>query len=109
MPGLPSVLKGFAWRAVLVLTMLYFIYALYCAIRNLRHKQVGSLAQFLGLVFYLFSIRSDVFGVDLFQHRGVYVGALVFRYALLLAYIQRIRHMSAYSNSVPKTRLLTNL
>lgn len=94
-PGLPSVLKGFGWKAVLVLTMIYFIYALYCAIRNLRHKQVGSLAQFLGLAFYFFSIRTDIFGVDLFQHRGVYVGALVFRYALLLAYFQRIRHMSA--------------
>jgi signal transduction histidine kinase len=106
-PWFPSFLKAIAWKATLVLAVLFLLYALYCSIRNLRHNQVGSLAQFIGLVFYLFSIRSDVFGVDLFQHRGVYVGALVFRYALLLAYFQRIRHMSACYKTLSSRMLST--
>ncbi len=106
-PDFPSFLKGMAWKGLLVLAVVFFLYALYSAIRNLLDRQVGSLAQFVGLLFYLFSIRTDIFHVDLFAHRNVYIGALFFRYALLLAYFQRIRHMGACYKTLSKRMLGT--
>lgn len=106
-PWFSSLFKGWAWTTLLILVVVYFSYALYGAIRNLWDRQVGSLAQFIGLLFYLFSIRTDIFHLDLFAHRNVYIGALIFRYALLLAYFQRIRHMSACYKTLSKRMLGT--
>lgn len=107
LPWFPSFLKAIAWKVMLVLVIIFFLYSLYSAIKNLRHKQVGSLSQFIGLMIYFLSIRTDLFNVDLFEHRNVYIGALIFRYGLLFAYFQRIRHMSVCYKTLSKRMLNT--
>ncbi len=107
LPWFPAYFKAIAWKITLLLVVIFFLYSLYSAIRNLRNKQVGSLAQFIGLLIYFLSIRTDIFNIDLFEHRNVFIGALIFRYALLWAYFQRIRHMSACYKTLSKRMLST--
>ena len=95
LPFFPDFLKAIAWKVTLLLFVTCFLYSIFTACVNLKRKQVGSLTQIIGLSVYLFSVRTDIFNVDLFEHHNVYIGSLFFRYSLLLAYFQRIRHMSA--------------
>lgn len=95
LPFFPDSFKAFAWKVTLLLFITCFLYSIFTACVNLKRKQVGSLTQIIGLSVYLFSVRTDIFNVDLFEHHNVYIGSLFFRYSLLLAYFQRIRHMSA--------------
>jgi len=107
LPWFSSELKGFAWKVTLVLFISCFLYSIFTASVNLRRKQVGSLTQIIGLIVYLFSVRTDLFNVDLFEHHNVYIGSLFFRYTLLFAYFQRIRHMSASYKELSKRMLGT--
>jgi len=107
LPWFPSALKGFAWKVTLILFISCFLYSIFTACVNLRRKQVGSLTQIVGLSVYLFSVRTDIFNIDLFEHHNVYIGSLFFRYTLLLAYFQRIRHMSASYKELSKRMLGT--
>lgn len=106
-PAFADSFKAFAWKVTLVLFVSCFLYSIFTATVNLRRKQVGSLTQIIGLSVYLFSVRTDIFNVDLFEHHSVYLGSLFFRYTLLFAYFQRIRHMSASYKKLSKRMLGT--
>ncbi len=107
LPWFPSELKGIAWKTTLILFVTCFIYSIFTAFSNLLKKRAGSLTQVIGLTIYLFSVRTDVFNVDLFNHHNVYIGSLIFRYSILLAYFQRIQEMSASYKVLSKRMLST--
>lgn len=92
-PDISPFLKSILWPIWEVFAALFFAYALYSAIKGVRLKRIGSVSQLVGVVVYIFSIRSQWIPFESFDHRNIQIGSLFFRYAILLAYFQQILSM----------------
>ena len=93
LPGFSNNIKLAAWYLYSAIALASFICALLCAIRGVRQKRVAAKIQLLALVVYLFSIRTQWLPDVFFGHRNVQIGSLFYRYALLYAYLARIRRI----------------
>lgn len=93
MPFVSTEIKVFNWYVWAILATLFFVYSLYCAVIGIFTKRVGALAQFMGLIIFLIMIRTQWLPDNLLGHRNVQIGSLFYRYALLFAYFQQIKHM----------------
>lgn len=86
-------LKVFAWYGISGLLFAFFTYAVYCAVLGIRYQRVGAIAQCVGLLCYIISIRSQWLPDIFLEHRNIQIGSIIFRYALLFAYFQKIAEM----------------
>lgn len=86
-------LKVLAWYGISSLLLMFFVYALYCAILGVSYRRVGAIAQCIGLLCYIISIRSQWLPDIFLEHRNIQIGSMIFRYALLFAYFQKIADM----------------
>ncbi len=93
MPWVSAEIKVFNWYIWEVFAALFFAYSLYCAFLGIWTKRVGAFAQFLGLIIFLISIRTQWLPDNFLGHRNVQIGSLFYRYAILFAYFQQIKHL----------------
>ncbi len=92
-PSVSPLMKRLAWYLYSAIAFVSLLYALFCAVRGVREKRVAAVAQLLALVVYLLSIRTQWLPDVFFGHRNVQIGSLFYRYALLYAYLARVRQM----------------
>ena len=107
-PGIPHTIKEVSWLLWTALAILTYLYCLISVFNGIRQGYNGAILQFIGLVIYIISIRTQWLPNDLFEHRNIIIGTLVFRYALLLSYFQRINQMS-YNYKNLSNRLLSTI
>jgi len=93
LPGINFSLKNVSWYVWNFQAVLFFIYSIYASIKGLFYRRIGAIAQFLGIMIYAFSIRSQWLPEEFFGHRNIQIGSLFYRYALLFAYFQQIAHI----------------
>ncbi len=93
LPGLPPLLKEIAWYFWNIHAVLFFLYAIIAAFKGLLYQRIGAYAQFFGIIIYVVSIRSQWLPDELFGHRNIQFGSLIYRYALLFAYFQQLTHI----------------
>jgi len=93
LPGVNHAIKIMAWYAISALLFSSFIYTCYCAYLGVRFQRVGAIAQAIGLLIYILSIRSQWLPDLFLEHRNIQIGSLIFRYALLFAYFQKMEEM----------------
>lgn len=93
-PNVPASIKEASWLLWTGLAILTYIYCLTSVLNGIRQRYDGAVLQFIGLIIYIFSIRTQWLPNDLFEHRNIIIGTLLFRYALLFSYFQRITRMS---------------
>ncbi len=93
-PGVPESIKMIA--AVLWQFGGFFLllYAIYCIGLGLYQRRTGAVAQATGLVSYLILMRSEWLGINMLDHYDIILGSLLFRYALIVAYFQKIAERS---------------
>lgn len=102
-PKVSDSLKAFSWMFGSLVNGALFLYILYIAIVRVWQRHTGARIQLFGFVVYVLSIRSQWLPQGLFEHRNIQLGSLVFRYALLFAYIQQIHHLrDAYQQTIAK-------
>lgn len=89
-PGVGEWAKTLAWKACSLLVPAALFYALYCAVLAVRDRRTGGVAQLLGLLVYMLSIRTQWLPTDVWAHRNIQIGSVVFRFALLIAYFQAL-------------------
>ncbi|MBQ0729258.1 MAG: hypothetical protein KBT75_01085 [Oleispira antarctica] len=92
-PGVILSLKDILWQVWASFAALFFSYSLYSAIVRVRLNKIGSISQLIGVVIYIFSIRSQWIPFESYNHRNIQIGSLFFRYAILIAYFQQIFSM----------------
>lgn len=102
MPFVDHSIKNIVWQGWAIFAALFFAYALFSAIKAVKRGRIGGLAQLIGLVVYIFSIRSQWIPFDSFDHRNIQIGSLFFRYAILLAYFQQIFYMRVSYKALSK-------
>ena len=78
------------------------IYALVTLLYGVKQTHTGALVTLIGLIGYGLSIRSDTLGINLANQHDILIGSLVFRYALIIAYFQRIKEISHNYQSLSK-------
>lgn len=92
-PEVSVFFKNILWQIWAFFAALFFSYSLYSAMKRVRLNRIGSISQLVGIVVYIFSIRSQWIPFDSFDHRNIQIGSLFFRYAILIAYFQQIYSM----------------
>ncbi len=92
-PAVPSSIKVISWYVFSLITFLCFGYALYSAVMACKNGRIGSWAQLLAVLVYIYSIRTQWMPHDSFGHRNIQIGSLFYRYALLFAYFQQLAHL----------------
>lgn len=103
LPHIPSSIKAIAWTLGSIISAVLFIWILYVAIKRAWQKQIGARIQLFGILIYLLSIRTQWLPDGFFAHRNIQIGSVVFRFAILLAYIQQIHQLrQAYHQTVTK-------
>lgn len=96
-------IKRLCWFAYIGSSIVFYAYSIYAASSNLIHKKTGSTIQFIGLFFYLISIRSQWLPDGLFDHRNIQIGTMIFRYSLFISYVMKIIEVQKeYKKSVKK-------
>lgn len=70
------------------------IYALVTLLIGVKLRHSGSLTILIGLIGYGLSVRSDWLGINIANHHDIMIGSLLLRYALIIAYFQRITNIS---------------
>jgi len=109
LPSVTAQLKVSIWYGWMFLATLFFSYALYCALLGVYLKRVGAYMQLLGMIIFLISIRTQWLPDTFFGHRNVQIGSLVYRYALLFAYFQKIKQMQVdYKNITQRVVKITD-
>ncbi len=93
-PSIADELKSMAWWFWNLLTLALFLFALYCAILNVKQKRTGGLTMLIGFVIYLSLIRTQWLPFDGLEHRNIIIGSLIFRYALIWAYFLKVKELS---------------
>lgn len=93
MPWVSAEIKAFNWYIWKAIAALFFAYSLYCAVIGVFTKRVGAIAQFIGIIIFLLAIPTQWLPDNFLGHRNVQIGSLFYRYALLFAYFQQIKHM----------------
>lgn len=93
-PAVPHVLKDMVWRLWNLLTLIFFLFALYCAVLNVKQRRTGGLTMLIGFVIYLSLIRTQWLPFDGLEHRNIIIGSLIFRYALIWAYFLKVKELS---------------
>lgn len=93
-PQVPAEIKSLAWWFWNLLTLLFFLFALYSAILNVKQKRTGGLTMLVGFVIYLSLIRTQWLPFDGLEHRNIVIGSLIFRYALIWAYFLKVKELS---------------
>ena len=89
----PGEAKVWFWYLWLLLSGLFLSYAVVIAIQAVREKRIGAWAQSLALSVFIFSLLADLWPGVFWGHRNIHMGSLVYCYAILFAYFQKIRTM----------------
>lgn len=89
-PNVPFSLKNICWYIWNAQAAIFFLYSIYAAFKGIVYKRLGAVAQLLGIVIYVFSIRSQWLPEEFFGHRNIQIGSVFYRYALLVAYFQQM-------------------
>lgn len=89
-PSISPDLKVITWYLWSILALVFLSYAIVAATKGLYYHRTGAIAQFIGIVIYITSIRSQWLPDDWFGHRNIQIGSLFYRYALLFAYFQQL-------------------
>lgn len=97
-PGFPEAMKMLAARIWQVGGFFLLIYAIYCVGLGLYQRRTGSIAQASGLLIYLILMRSEWLNINMLDHYDIILGSLLFRYALIIAYFQKIAERSRDHN-----------
>lgn len=105
-PNMANNIKEYSWLGWTALASVTYLYCLLSVLYGIRERCTGAIIQFIGLVIYILSIRTQWLPNDLFEHRNIIIGTLIFRYALLFSYFQRISKMSRHYKKL-SNRLLT--
>lgn len=105
-PNIANDIKEYSWLGWTALASVTYLYCLLSVLYGIRERCTGAIIQFIGLVIYILSIRTQWLPNDLFEHRNIIIGTLIFRYALLFSYFQRISEMSRHYKKL-SNRLLT--
>lgn len=105
-PNIANDIKEYSWLGWTALALVTYLYCLLSVLYGIRERCTGAIIQFIGLVIYILSIRTQWLPNDLFEHRNIIIGTLIFRYALLFSYFQRISEMSRHYKKL-SNRLLT--
>jgi len=92
-PSLSTDIKVFSWYVWMVLASIFFAYALFCAFYGVYIGHIGSMTQLIAVIIFLISIRTQWLPDNFFGHRNVQIGSMFYRYALLFAYFQKIKHI----------------
>lgn len=107
-PNIADSTKEYSWLGWTFLAIIIYLYCLISVLYGIRRRCTGAVVQFIGLVIYIISIRTQWLPNDLFEHRNIIIGTLIFRYALLFSYFQRITQMSRHYKKL-SNRLLTTI
>ena len=107
-PNIADSAKEYSWLGWTFLAIITYLYCLFSVLYGVRQRCTGAIVQFIGLVIYIISIRTQWLPNDLFEHRNIIIGTLIFRYALLFSYFQRITQMSRHYKKL-SNRLLTTI
>ncbi|WP_395376787.1 ATP-binding protein [Marinicella sp. W31] len=85
--------KIWCWYFWLALAIFFLIYALRLVVEAIKQKRIGAWAQCLALCVFVLSLLMDIWPELFWGHRNIHVGSLIYRYAILFAYFQKIRTM----------------
>ncbi|MES1964246.1 sensor histidine kinase [Psychrobacter sp. AH5] len=107
-PNIATSIKEYSWLGWTALATVTYLYCLLSVLYGIKQRCTGAMVQLIGLVIYIASIRTQWLPNDLFEHRNIIIGTLIFRYALLFSYFQRITEMSSQYKQLSK-RLLTTI
>ena len=107
-PNISATIKETSWLLWTALVAIVYLYCLASAINGIRQHSSGAILQLIGLTVYIISIRTQWLPNDFYEHRNIIIGTLVFRYALLFSYFQRINQMSNNYKQLSQ-RLLTTI
>ncbi len=106
-PNIAIILKETSWLLWTGLVALTYMYCLVSVINGVRQHKSGAILQLIGLVIYIISIRTQWLPSDFYEHRNIIIGTLIFRYALLFSYFQRINQMSNNYKKLSQRLLIT--
>lgn len=106
-PGVAGKVKDYAWLVWELLAALFLLYALFCAIQGVFKSYPSAVIQLIGLVVFIISIRTQWLPDDLWEHRNIIIGTLIFRYAILYSYFRRINYMSQDYKNLSENMLQT--
>ncbi len=101
-PSISDLIKIYLWYVWIFLAIIFFAYALFCALHGVYIKRIGAYMQLLGLVIFLISIRTQWLPDTFWGHRNVQIGSLIYRYTLLFAYFQKIKRMQMDYKDISK-------
>ncbi len=107
-PNVAAIIKEISWLLWTALVAIVYLYCLISVINGIRQRSSGAVLQLIGLSIYIASIRTQWLPYDFYEHRNIIIGTLVFRYALLFSYFQRISQMSNNYKKLSQ-RLLTTI
>lgn len=92
-PWVADDIKVIIWYLWLFLASCFFIYSLFCAFYGVYIGRIGAVTQLIAVVVFLLSIRTQGLPDSFYGHRNIQIGSMFYRYALLFAYFQKIKHM----------------
>ena len=107
-PNIIAPIKEISWLLWTALVAVVYLYCLVSVINGIRQRSSGAVLQLIGLSIYIISIRTQWLPYDFYEHRNIIIGTLIFRYALLFSYFQRISQMSNNYKQLSQ-RLLTTI
>lgn len=85
--------KDLSWYLWSLQATVFYLYSIYVAGHRLKRRQVGAVAQLIGVLIYVISIRTQWLPDWLFGHRNIQIGSLIYQIALLVAYVQHMAHL----------------
>lgn len=106
-PNVAVIIKEISWLLWTALVAIVYLYCLISVINGIRQRSSGAVLQLIGLSIYIASIRTQWLPYDFYEHRNIIIGTLVFRYALLFSYFQRISQMSNNYKKLSQRLLIT--
>ena len=106
-PNVATIIKEMSWLLWTALVATVYLYCLISVINGIRQRSSGAVLQLIGLSIYIASIRTQWLPYDFYEHRNIIIGTLVFRYALLFSYFQRISQMSNNYKKLSQRLLIT--
>ena len=101
-PTISSHLKNTIWYIWMLTAIIFFFYALLCALIGVYEKRIGAYMQLFGVIIFLISIRTQWLPDAFLGHRNVQIGSMIYRYALLFAYFQKIKYMQIDYKNISK-------
>lgn len=92
-PNTNSQVKQYCWYIWMIMALSFVIYSLYFAILAVIRGRIGSIAQLIALITFMLLSLIHFFSKELWEHRNIQIGNLLYRYLILFAYFQKIRHI----------------